>query len=50
MTPLDNLESMNDGHYALLIATKVELMRAIDYRSPNLGLALIVAKPFEHPR
>jgi len=41
---------MHGESYVLLIATNAELMRAIDYRSPNLGLALVIAKSFEHPR
>jgi len=36
--------------YPLLIATKAELMRGIDYRAPNLGIALVLCKSFNNRR
>jgi len=36
--------------YPVLVATKPEFMRAIDYRAPTLGMVLIIAKPFDHTR
>lgn len=47
---LGNLERKTENKYPLLIATKAELMRAIDYRAPNLGIALVLCKPFSNER
>lgn len=47
---LGNLERKTENKYPLLIATKAELMRAIDYRAPNLGIALVLCKPFSNDR
>ena len=34
----------------MLVVTQFEFMRAIDYRAPNLGIALVIAKSFSNPR
>lgn len=45
-----NLEVKDNDKYHLLIVTKPELMRAIDYRAPNIGIALVICKPFNNER
>jgi hypothetical protein len=47
---LENLEQKTGDKYLLLITTKVELMRAIDYRAPNVGISLLLCKPFSNER
>ena len=45
-----NLERKTENKYPLLIVTLPELMRAIDYRSQNLGIALVLCKSFRNER
>jgi len=47
---LDRLEQQLDKRYPLLLVTDTNLMRAIDYRAPTLGIVLIVTKSFDHNR
>ena len=47
---LSNLEQQRDNKYPLLLVTDTNLMRAIDYRAPTMGIVLIVAKSFDHNR
>ena len=47
---LQRLEESINLKFPLLIVSDIELMRAIDYRAPNLGIMLIIAKPFDHYR
>ena len=47
---LDKLETKYQGQYRVLVVTQFEFMRAIDYRAPNLGIALVIAKSFSNPR
>ena len=47
---LSNLEQQRDNKYPLLLVTDTNLMRAIDYRAPNLGIVLVIAKSFDHNR
>jgi len=47
---LSKLEEKEDGQFRVLIATIKEKMRAVDYRARELGITLIIAKPFDNPR
>ena len=47
---LDHMNQALASSYPVLVATKPEFMRAIDYRAPTLGMVLIIAKPFDHTR
>ena len=47
---LSELEKQTNGSYPVLLATKEEFMRAIDYRAKTKGIDLIVAKSFSTNR
>ena len=47
---MQNLQRKYDGKYILLIATDDVYMRAIDYRAPDTGMSLVIAKSFNHSR
>ena len=47
---MQHLQRKYDGAYLLLIATEDKYMRAIDYRAPDTGIALVIARPFNHSR
>lgn len=49
-TVLSDLEAKKNDSYPLLIATTPDLMRAIDYRAPTKGLALVICKSFRNER
>ena len=40
---MQHLQRKYDGAYLLLIATEDKYMRAIDYRAPDTGIALVIA-------
>lgn len=47
---LTNLDVKIGDKYPLLLVTKPDLMRAIDYRAPNMGIALLICKSFGNER
>lgn len=50
-TVLRNLhQKTHVGSYSLVVATSEEAMRGIDYRSPEVGITLIVGKSFKNTR
>ena len=47
---LERLEQQKDKKYPILLVTDTNLMRAIDYRAPTVGIVLVIAKSFDHSR
>lgn len=48
MRTLDS--KIDDDNHQLIIITEEFYMRGFDFRAPNKGIVLIIAKPFTHDR
>lgn len=46
LAALAKLQEQTDCRFPVLIVTAKELMRAVDYRAEELGITLVIARPF----
>ena len=47
---LHKVDKIYDEKFLLLVATKEEFMRSLDFRAAKVGMALVICKSFKHYR